>query len=515
VADDEQDNDTKKKKRKRTPSRKANVPPGPIYPDNMPEGSDVPVNPRFAHEWGYDQESVRVNQVVRQAEKRRAAGETNVRWDGPDHIKFEQAKRESPHASIRFQQIEPVKDDNIPHKSFLQLDSWDKLVHHLATTHWNGRRARYKVYIYDSTNWQKAALEVNFNEREESESVPVGQQASMVGQVPNGFPGFPQQGFPQQGFPQGFPNPWGMGMPPMMNPMMWPMMQPQMMQPQMPQQQQAPQAQPQQPQQQMPQFPFPMSGSMDPNVVAMLMQLTRENASLVEEVRRAAQQQTPQMPQQQQMTPQMMMAYMMAYPWMFGMGAPPQQGQQPKEEPKPPEPPPDPIKQATAAMDLMFNMSNKAKSFAQKFADPEPPEPPPPPDSDADKLPHVIKELPHMRAVFDRETGNPVDAVTMAMYNGDKIADGFKGAFKEMRGMFKDFTDEKMRAQERQREIKQQEIDQGKQQLEQQEVALQQGERMAALTERMNHMGIQPGSMQNSPPVPPASPNGSGTTEPQ
>jgi hypothetical protein len=498
-----------KKKREKTPTRNAGLPPGPMYPAGTPLNpqtglpySDVPIDSHVADRIGYDAESARLNQVVSHVQKRKAAGDTNIRFDAPDPVKYEMCVRENPAGYVRFQMIEPGTDDNIPHKSAVAIDTWPKLIDHLAKNHWKGGRAVYKWWVCDSTNYQKATGKVHFAEREEVEDVS--------NQPPNnGYPpgyGYgpmmpnPMQGPPpqQQGWPQQQPPPWGYGMPqqqmpmpmPQMMPMPYPMPMPMPMPMQAPQPQQAqqppapqPQQQPQVPQ--MPQYP-PMGGMMDPNMVAMLMQLTRENASLIEEVRRSAQQ--PQQAQPQipshllPFLPYMMSMYQNPYMSMMypGYGQPAQQQQPPA--PKPEEKPEEklsPIQLVNQSLDMAAQMATLGRKYAEKFAPPERDEPPPPPQQE-ESLPHTIKELPHMRAVFDKTTGQPVDGVTMLMYNGDKLADAAKGMLKEARGIVKDWSEERDKMITKRREAAQE-------QARAEEEALQRAERLQRVA---NSVGV-------------------------
>lgn len=514
---DEEQSKSARKKRARTPTKRAGIPPGPMYPQGTPVNpqtglpySDAPINPRVAEQIGYDAESARVNAVMGHVRKRKEAGDTNLRFDAPDHVKYQYAVSSSPGAWVRFQQIEPVKDDNIPTKTIAALDSLDKAVEYLSRNHWNGKRAAYKWYIFDQTNYQKVTGRIDFAEREESDMA--NQQPPGGGQYP-GYPGFPPQGgfppqqpgYPPQGYgaPPGYPPMWGAPqmppMPPVM-PMMWPMPVPQP-------QATPPTTQAQQPQQPPTQMP-PMSmypGAMDPNIVNMLLQLTRENASLVEEMKRAAQQpgqyQMPQIPPHMlPLLPYLMMGY---NPYAMYGQQPQQPGQQqPGQQPETPAKPPTPIEQMSETIGLMKKVATMGKSFAAEFSDEPEPTPPAPPPND-DSFPFAIKEYPHMRVVANKD-GSPVDATTVFMHNGDKVAEAARGFFREIRDSAKDFFNEreKIRDREAQREAER---------LQRQEAALQQGERMINVQERMQRLGVTP----DQPPAQPPAPNGSSTTEPQ
>lgn len=249
---------------------------------------------------------------------------------------------------------------------------------------------------------------------------------------------------------------------------------------------------------QMPQMPYPMApGMMDPNVVAMLMQLTRENASLIEEVKRAAQQ--PQQAQPQipphllPFLPYMMSMYQNPYMGMMYPGyGQQQQPPPPKPEEKKPDPP-SPIEQFQSTLAMASEMASLGRRYVKTFAPPEREEPEPPTKDEENVLPHVIKELPHMRAVFDKATGSPVDAVTMAMYNGDKLAEAGRGILKEARGIVKEFREERNTMVQQRRETQ-------REQAEAEEAALQRAERFVQLSKQMTPEMQQAMSQQQPPP---------------
>jgi len=526
--DEENERGSKKKGRKRTPTRRANIAPGPMYPSGTPVDpstglpyDNYPIDARTARQVGYDSESARVNAVMGHVQKRKAAGDTNIRFNAPEHAKYQLAVNENPGARIRFEQVEPVEDYNIPESTLGALPSLGKAIEYLKRHHWRGQRAVYKWYVYDSTNYQKAAGRIPFDVQQEEEVVqqPPGNngQPPYPGMMPGmpGMPGFGVQGTP--GFPQMPMNPWGMGMPMMPFPFAMPYQQ-QAAPPVAPPQQVPPQ--PAQGQPQMP-FPYPMPAGMDPNVVNMLLALTRENAALVEETRRAAQQ--AQAGQQPVMTPQMMYMMMTMYPWMFpGMTAQ-QQQQQPKEEPKP-EKPKTPIEQMKDTIGMMQTVASMGRKFATDFS-PEDAEKPDPnrQEVNEDAYPYVVKEFPHWRMVVSKD-GEPVDAATSVAHNLDKVQEGVRGLFKEIREGVKEFIEHKdnqveakSRHEQEALERKQVELKLAQEQIKQQEEALQQGERMVTLQERMARLGITPNNAPNgnAPGNVPPSPNGSGVADPQ
>jgi hypothetical protein len=516
MAEEEQQKKSGRKKRTRTPTKNAGIAPGPMYPSGTPVNpqtglpyQDAPINPRVAEQIGYDAESARVNAVMGHVRKRKEAGDTNLRFDAPDHVKYQYAVTSSPGAWVRFQQIEPVKDDNIPTKTIAALDSLDKAVEFLARNHWNGKRAAYKWYIFDQTNYQKVTGRIDFAEREESD---MQNQQPPGGQFP-GYPGYPPQGFPPQqpgyppqgyGAPPGYPPMWGAPpmapMPPMM-PMMYPMP--------VAQQQQAappPAAQPQAPQ--MPQMPPMMPPgypppAMDPQVVNMLLTLTRENATLVEEVKRAAQQ--PHQYPMPQIPPHLM-------PWLpyMMMGYNPysgyqqQQTQTPQNQTPPePEKPKSPMELMRESLAMMTSVASMGRKFASEFGPDEPEKPATETPQNEDQFPFAVKEYPHMRVVANKD-GSPVDATTVLMHNGDKVAEAARGFFREIRDSAKDFFNEREKMRDR-------EVERQRQRQELQEESLQQGQRMVQITEQMQRLGVSGPPQQNATPP---SPNGSGSQQP-
>lgn len=453
---------------------------GQLYPPEVPideatgfppEEADIPED--VAKRIPMDDESARVAQHHQEVMRRKASGESFVKWSADARIRYSEAVRIQPLARVIIRMVEPHEDDNVPTRPISVLRDYDALIQHIKESHWlrvaqlqPGQKATYKWVIGDENQPQWATGLVKFGPRPEEERQPAPQQQ----QNPYGYP-------QQQ-------NPYGvLGAP--MNPMggmggygyggMPYMQQPQMQQPQ-PQMQQyvapAPQQQPApEPVQQAPQAAmFPQQAANYDVVQGLLGHIERLSAALMEHRNQPPpqppppqiiQQPAPQHPAAQLLAsipPQVLAQMPHLLPYLVGL---PPQPPAPAPNPTPvaalPVPPASPIEAARDAMVTIRTMASIGKQIAADFAPKvEPEEPEVSPNPNAEPSPYIVQDIGLARIIKDRETGERVEGFEKFLMNSDKWGGVVKGAIRE-------FTDVLKSRVEMQNQQQQQALDKAKQ----------------------------------------------------
>ena len=406
---------------------------GRLYPEGVPldangsplKGADIPAD--VAATIPMDEESARITQQHQEIMRKKAAGET-TRWHGDTRVRYMEVITVHPHATVGIQQTYPVKDESIQDQPANSLRTYEQLKNYLRNNHWRGQHAKYKWTIYDDMNPNWAVGEIEFGP--DAEWAKKYEEKMNGKQPPNGQPPYWQQQYPQQPYyPPYGPHPYyqpppAQGYPTGAYP---PAPPPQPAQPAPPPQQPAPQPPPQPapqpppPPPQPPPLPQPVmqqpGGQSDPFTQTLLDQ----NKYLFQLAMHAMQQPQLQSQQSQQ------------YPY-YPMYQPQQQQPQPAAV-APPPPPPDPLTQARDSMARLTEAVALAREWSTKLdptaaaaaattaaASSTPVE---------DDFPWKVKDIGPLRIILNQD-GTPVDGVTSALMNGDKIAEGLNIVFEKI-----------------------------------------------------------------------------------
>jgi hypothetical protein len=186
------------------------------YPEGTPvddEGrplEEATMTPDEAVKLGvYDIESARVKKQHDDTMARKAAGDTEVRWNADPSIRFLECVKFTPGAECVVMQIEPVKDFNIDPQPVTILKTQEDVIKYVRDTHWDGGKCAYQWTLRTYTNprhaqgvfnfkadpqWKKPGTEVE--QMSQKGQPPWGQQPQQGwGGPPPGYGGYPQQGW--------------------------------------------------------------------------------------------------------------------------------------------------------------------------------------------------------------------------------------------------------------------------------------------------------------------------------
>lgn len=391
----------------------------------LPPGEEIEIDRETAAHIPMDVESSRVAAQHHEVMTRKARGESGVKWNADDRIRYRECAQFHPNARVSFKDM--TNGFNAIQSTYVAAcKDYDELIAHLRKNVWKGDRVTFKWTIEDDSQPQWATGLIKFDAKEEN----MGQ-----GQQPPPGYGPPQWGAPPQQPQWGVPGyfngqywdgrSWG---PPQAAPPP---------PPPPPTAQAAPPAGPVAP----PAPSMSMSTSPDPNTAYLHDEIRRLYSELDRRSQMVAGPPPPPPMQAQQMTPPGW--YGNPPKWWDGHTwhqSPP--AQEPVAAVAQPDRPLTPIESARSAVQTVLDLSRLSNELKSSLTDPkvEDPETEAPKTED-DLFPMMIKDFGPYRMSAIREGDGPPKLVEgmlpFAMLNLDKGAAAAKGFLQQV-GEFMD-----------------------------------------------------------------------------
>jgi len=449
--------------------------PAPSVPLAAGGGEDPgrPVPISKARGKALDDESARINDSAESEVGRRLSGEKEVRLNADYPTRFRQAKQLYPSSRVRFTQILPVEDENIPARLLQSFRDYDEIIAYVRDVHWRGEDATYKWEIYEeSRRWTTGQIKFRADPRwaeRKNGSALADEERPM--QPPSGGygPGYQQQPQPPGYRPGDVVNGY------QFDGRQWNWLGAQQPQPPAAPPQVQPQPQYQQPQPPPPQVivqptapapyqppPPPQAPPPDNDLTMRLVnELSAANAraARAEEVNRSLDQRMADLerratgvaaqpapaapapaPVQQPVQPQPQPIYRPGdivnghqfdgRQWNWLAAPPPAQAQQPAA---PPVAPVNPVVQARESFGVVREMMRMGKEVASEFSPPEKDDPPPAPEppKEKDDFPVQVREAgPLTLVAVDGKWQR--DPYTVAAFNAGKAADFVSNMFEKV-----------------------------------------------------------------------------------